>query len=72
MNTQANTNGLMGSTSATLSTFNYIYMNYDNFNSPSNKTVNEFILNVQTVPYYIFPALRTPTTQSSVDPYFII
>lgn len=70
--TQANTNGLLGSTSSTLSTFAYIFLCYDAFNNVSNRITSEFILNVTTVPYYIFPGLRTPTSIASNDPWFSI
>lgn len=71
--TAASKHGLMGSTSPTLSTFNFIALFYDSFNSSSRLTEAEFILNVTSVPYYIFPGVNSASTiTGNNDPWFMI
>lgn len=71
--TAANKHGLMGSTSTTLSTFSFIALFYDSFNSAAWLTEAEFILNVTTVPYYIFPGVNSASTiNGNNDPWFMV
>jgi hypothetical protein len=73
MVTAASKHGLLGSTSATLSTFSFISLFYDSFNSSARLTEAEFILNVTTVPYYIFPGVNSASTiTGNNDPWFMI